>query len=71
LALAQGGRPRPRRDFAKRQAPVCKLLDFGKYKFPRAEEAGGTRKKQKIGRNQGSQFRPMIDDHDYDVKMRS
>ncbi len=52
--------------------PVCKLLDFGKYnKFQQQKKQAEARKKQKIVEIKEVKFRPMIDDHDYDVKMRS
>ena len=51
--------------------PVCKLLDFGKYKFQEQKKQAEARKKQKIVEIKEVKFRPMIDDHDYDVKMRS
>jgi len=51
--------------------PVCKLLDYGKYKYAEQKKAAEARKKQKIVEVKEIKFRPMIDDHDYDVKMRS
>jgi translation initiation factor IF-3 len=51
--------------------PVCKMLDFGKYKYAEQKKAAEARKKQKIVEVKEIKFRPMIDDHDYDVKMRS
>jgi translation initiation factor IF-3 len=51
--------------------PVCKLLDFGKYKFQEQKKQAEARKKQKVVEVKEVKFRPMIDDHDYDVKMRS
>ncbi len=51
--------------------PVCKLLDFGKYKYQEQKKAAEARKKQKVVEVKEVKFRPMIDDHDYDVKMRS
>src|SRR5258707_5125053 len=51
--------------------PVCKLLDFGKYKFQQQKKQAEARKKQKVVEIKEVKFRPMIDDHDYDVKMRS
>ena len=51
--------------------PVCKLLDYGKYKYQEQKKAAEARKKQKIVEVKEIKFRPMIDDHDYDVKMRS
>jgi len=51
--------------------PVCKLLDYGKYKFQAQKKAAEARKKQKVVEIKEIKLRPMIDDHDYDVKMRS
>jgi translation initiation factor IF-3 len=51
--------------------PVVKLLDFGKYKYAEQKKAAEARKKQKVVEVKEVKFRPMIDDHDYDVKMRS
>src|SRR5580704_3992824 len=51
--------------------PVCKLLDFGKYKFQEQKKQAEARKKQKIVEIKEIKFRPMIDDHDYEVKMRA
>jgi translation initiation factor IF-3 len=51
--------------------PVCKILDFGKYKFQAQKKAAEARKKQKVVEVKEIKLRPMIDDHDYDVKMRS
>lgn len=51
--------------------PVAKLLDYGKYKYHEQKKAAEARKKQKIVEVKEIKFRPMIDDHDYDVKMRS
>jgi translation initiation factor IF-3 len=51
--------------------PVCKLLDYGKYKFQEQKKQAEARKKQKVVEVKEVKFRPMIDDHDYDVKMRS
>ena len=51
--------------------PVCKILDFGKYKYQAQKKAAEARKKQKIVEVKEVKLRPMIDSHDYDVKMRS
>ena len=51
--------------------PVCKLLDFGKYKYAEQKKAAEARKKQKVVEVKELKYRPMIDDHDYDVKMRA
>jgi translation initiation factor IF-3 len=51
--------------------PVCKILDHGKYKYQAQKKAAEARKKQKTVEIKEIKLRPMIDDHDYDVKMRS
>ena len=51
--------------------PVCKILDYGKYKYQAQKKAAEARKKQKIVEVKEIKLRPMIDDHDYEVKMRS
>jgi len=51
--------------------PVCKILDYGKYKYQAQKKAAEARKRQKIVEVKEIKLRPMIDDHDYDVKMRS
>jgi translation initiation factor IF-3 len=51
--------------------PVCKILDYGKFKFQEQKRANEARKKQKIIEIKEIKMRPMIDDHDYDVKMRA
>ena len=51
--------------------PVCKILDFGKYKYEEQKKKNEARKKQKIIEVKEIKLRPSIDDHDYDVKVRS
>jgi translation initiation factor IF-3 len=51
--------------------PVCKILDYGKYKFQAQKKAAEARKNQKVVEIKEIKLRPMIDDHDYGVKMRS
>ncbi len=50
--------------------PVCKITDYGKYKYEQQKKANEARKKQKIVEIKEVKVRPNIDDHDYDVKMR-
>src|SRR5215211_458331 len=50
--------------------PVAKIMDYGKYKFQAQKKAAEARKKQKVVEIKEIKLRPMIDDHDYDVKMR-
>ncbi|MFO1058335.1 MAG: translation initiation factor IF-3 [Dongiaceae bacterium] len=51
--------------------PVCKILDFGKYKYEIQKKKNEARKKQKVIEVKEIKMRPGIDDHDYDVKMRA
>ena len=50
--------------------PVCKILDYGKYKYELQKKAAEARKKQKVILVKEIKMRPSIDVHDYDVKMR-
>ena len=51
--------------------PVCKILDYGKFKYEAQKKANEARKKQKVIEVKEIKMRPNIDDHDYDVKMRN
>ncbi|QDM19287.1 translation initiation factor IF-3 [Tardiphaga sp. vice352] len=51
--------------------PVCKIMDYGKFKYSAQKKAAEARKKQKIVEIKEIKLRPMIDDHDYEVKMRA
>ena len=51
--------------------PVCKIMDYGKFKFEQQKRESEARKKQKIIEVKEIKFRPNTDTHDYDVKMRS
>ncbi len=51
--------------------PVVKMMDYGKYKYEQQKKAAEARKKQKVIEIKEIKMRPTIDDHDYDVKMRS
>lgn len=51
--------------------PVCKIMDFGKYKYETQKRRNEARKKQKTIEVKEIKMRPNIDVHDYDVKMRS
>ncbi|MBP2300825.1 translation initiation factor IF-3 [Azospirillum picis] len=53
------------------EPPVCKILDYGKFRFEEQKKANEARKKQKTVELKEIKLRPNIDDHDYDVKMRS
>ena len=51
--------------------PVCKILDYGKYRFNEQKKAAEARKKQKVVEIKEIKLRPGIDDHDYDTKMKA
>ena len=51
--------------------PVCKILDFGKFRFLEQKKSSEQRKRHKIVEIKEIKLRPGIDDHDYEVKMRS
>ena len=51
--------------------PICKILDFGKYKYQAQKKAAEARKKQKTQDVKEIKMRPNIDTHDYEVKMKS
>ena len=53
------------------EPPVCKILDYGKFKYEEQKKKNEARKKQKIIEVKEIKLRPSIDDHDYQVKMRS
>jgi translation initiation factor IF-3 len=50
--------------------PVCKIMDYGKFRFQEQKKAAEARKKQKIVETKEIKLRPGIDTHDYEVKMR-
>ncbi len=51
--------------------PVCKILDYGRYKYQAQKKAAEARKKQKTVEIKEIKMRPNIDTHDYEVKMKS
>ncbi len=51
--------------------PVCKIMDFGKFKYEQQKREAEARKNQKIIEVKEIKFRPGTDTHDYDVKMRA
>jgi translation initiation factor IF-3 len=51
--------------------PVCKILDYGKYRFNEQKKAAEARKKQKVVELKEIKLRPGIDDHDYETKMKA
>jgi translation initiation factor IF-3 len=53
------------------EPPVCKILDFGKFKYESQKKKAEARKKQKVIEIKEVKLRPNIDDNDYNVKMKS
>ncbi len=53
------------------EPPVCKILDYGKFRFLEQKKAAEARKRQKVVEIKEIKMRPGIDDHDYDTKMKS
>lgn len=53
------------------QPPVCKILDYGKFKFQEQKKKNEARKRQKVVEVKEIKLRPNIDDHDYDVKAKA
>ncbi len=51
--------------------PVCKILDYGRFKYLNQKKAAEARKKQKVVEVKEIKLRPGIDDHDYEVKTRA
>ena len=51
--------------------PVCKILDYGRFKYEDQKKKAEARKKQKVIEVKEIKMRPNIDQHDYDVKMRA
>jgi translation initiation factor IF-3 len=53
------------------EPPVCRIMDYGKFRFEQAKKAQIARKKQKNTQLKEVKFRPGTEDHDYQVKMRN
>lgn len=53
------------------EPPVCKVLDYGKYKYETQKKASEARKKQKVVAIKEIKMRPNIDPHDYGIKMKN
>jgi len=51
--------------------PVCKILDYGKYKYLQQKKANEARKKQKVIEVKEIKIRPTIEEHDYQVKYKN
>ena len=59
------------RDRPNTDPPVCKILDYGKFKYEAQKKKNEAKKKQKIIEVKEIKLRPNIDEHDYQVKMRN
>ncbi|PZO87578.1 MAG: translation initiation factor IF-3 [Micavibrio aeruginosavorus] len=53
------------------EPPVCKILNYGKYKYEQQKKANEARKKQKVIEVKELKIRPGIEQHDYDVKLKA
>jgi translation initiation factor IF-3 len=51
--------------------PVCKILDYGKYRYQEQKRKSEARKKQKVVEIKELKLRPGIEEHDFDVKMKA
>ena len=51
--------------------PICKIMDFGKYKYEQQKKHHASRQKQKVVETKELKFRPTIADGDYNVKLNS
>ena len=51
--------------------PVCRIMDYGKFKFEAQKKANAAKKKQKIVEIKELKFRPTTDDGDYNIKLRN
>ena len=50
--------------------PVCKILDYGKYKYEMQKRKAEAKKNQKVVETKELKLRPMIENHDYEVKLK-
>lgn len=50
--------------------PVCKILDYGKYKYEMQKRKAEAKKNQKVVETKELKLRPMIETHDYEVKLK-
>lgn len=51
------------------EPPVCRIMDYGKFRYEQEKKANEAKKKQKQSDTKEIQFRPVIDDHDYQTKI--
>ncbi len=50
--------------------PVCKIMDYGKYKYEQSKKARDSKKKQHVSHLKEIKFRPKIEEHDFQFKIR-
>ena len=55
---------------AKSDPPVCRIMDFGKFKYEQKKQAAAAKKKQKIIEVKEVKMRPKTDDHDFNFKLK-
>jgi len=55
---------------AKNRPPICKILDYGKFKYDQAKKARDSKKNRKSQELKEIKFRPQIGDHDFNVKVK-
>lgn len=53
------------------QPPVCRILDYGKFKYEQTKKEREAKKNQKVSELKGMRLRPKIDDHDLEFKTRT
>jgi translation initiation factor IF-3 len=53
------------------EPPVCRIMDYGKYRFAQAKKSQASKKKQKVTHVKEVKFRPGTETADYQVKMRN
>ena len=53
------------------EPPVCRIMDYGKYRFEQAKKSQASKKKQKVTHVKEVKFRPGTEEADYQVKMRN
>ena len=60
IEVAPGGNP-----------PVCRVMDYGKYKYEQGKREREAQKKQRLTELKGIRMRPGIDEHDFQFKLRN
>lgn len=55
----------------KAEPPVCRIMDYGKFKYQQAKKAQENKKKQAMTQVKEIKFRPKIEDHDFSFKLRN